>query len=117
MSNTIRLVGSATAGGGQLARVVGASTAGGMGVLGPTPAVAQLPVATRALESLCTSFPAATGFSGAASSAAAVGRPGLQVPPLLFPRFCLLYSTSLTFRCTDIWNSLASWCVEQGHLC
>ena len=50
MSNIIRLVGSATAVEGQLARVVGASTAGGMGVLGPTPAVAQWPAATHALE-------------------------------------------------------------------
>lgn len=59
MSNIIRLVGSTTAVGGQLARVVGASTAGGMGVLGPTPTVAQLPAATCALEpcALCPLLP------------------------------------------------------------
>ena len=33
--------------------------------------------------------PATSGFSGAAVSAAMVGRPGLQAPTPLVPRFCL----------------------------
>lgn len=56
MSNIIRLVGSATAVWGAGGQSCGRINSWRDGVLGPTPAVAQLPVATCALE-LCARLP------------------------------------------------------------
>ena len=66
---------------------------------------------------MCATSPDATGFSGAMSLAAMAGGPGSQVLPPLYPSSaCSMCSSSPTFRCIDVWNSLVSWCVGQGHL-
>lgn len=44
--------------------------------------------------------------------------PGSQAPPLLLPQFCLLHVFwPSTFRCTDVRNCPASWCVGQSYWC
>ena len=98
MSNIIRLVGSATAvWGGRWPELWAHQQLEGWG---PRPDSCCCPVTCGYMCTgvMCTASPAATGFSEAVSSAAVVRRLGLEVPPLLFARFCLLYSTPLTFR-------------------
>lgn len=72
---------------------------------------------------MCAASPTATGFSGTVGSAAtvwgAVGRsrdlrhhlccfPGSSSSMCPIPPIC---------RCTDVWDSLASWGIGQKHLC
>ena len=96
---------------------MGASAAGGTGSQSPLLLLPSYLWLLGLLES-CVVSPAATKSSGAVDSTAMAGGPELQPLTLLFPQFCLLFVfQSTTFRCTDVWNSLVSWCVGQRHLC
>ena len=84
------------------------------GVPGPTTIVAQLPeavgtTAARRLESCSLGLQAlllwAEGWDG-------------RHHLFRSPWFHLLYIfQSPAFRCTNVWNSLVSWCIGQRHLC
>ena len=65
---------------------------------------------------MSTTFPAATGFSGAVGSASMAGRPGSCAQPPLFPQFLLLYIFPVPpLSDMQVCGTLASWCVEQRN--
>ena len=102
-------------------RVAGASTTRWTGSQAPLPllSVSLWPQVPLRLGGQYPASSHATGFCGAAGSAAAAGGLGSQAPPLLFSQFFLLYvfQSPPPFRHTGLWNSLASWCVKQRYLC
>lgn len=64
-----------------------------------------------------TAFPDGTTFFGVAGLAAAAEGLGLQALSALFSYSAYsMYPSPPTFRCTDVWISLTSWCVGQRHL-
>ena len=62
-------------------------------------------------HSVCTTFPAATGFSEAVGSAASVGGPGLQARALRFlrPRCVFQYTQLWVCRCVEFSSALLCW--------
>ena len=103
------------------ARVLGASMVGGVGSHAP---LYLLPghLCLHELQGLGSQrpmcyVPCCSGFSGARDSAAIAWGLEMQAqPPLLAPSASSLVSSQPILRGTDMWNSLASWCVGQRHL-
>lgn len=110
----VRFTGSASVGGGGRGQSHWHLSGWRDGVPGPTTIVAQLPEAVgttvaRRLESCSLGLQAlllcAEGWDG-------------RHHLFCSPRFHLLYVfQSPAFRCTNVWNSLVSWCTGQRHLC
>lgn len=62
---------------------------------------------------ICATSPDAAGFSRVVGSAVMAGGPGLYALPMLFTSSTSsMCSSPPIFRCTDVWNSPASWCIE-----
>lgn len=65
-------------------------------------------------QSRCGTAAAASAFSGAVAGGAGIVGTASIVPWVLL---ALCRSNPLTLRSTDLWISLASWCVQQKSFC
>lgn len=94
---------------------MGASGAGEM-VAGPTSTAASHPRLASGQEVVGAASPPAAGFFEAVGSAATPGGPRSQAQPPQSPSAASsVCSSPPSFRCMDVWNSPASWCVGQKH--
>lgn len=101
---------------GLMGGVMGASGAGEM-VSGCTSTAAGHPQLASGQVMGATSPPGA-GFFEAVGSAATPGGPGSQAQPPQSPSVASsVCSSPPSFRCIDVWNSPASWCVGESHIC